>query len=148
MPKNLPPEFLQERRPLLGTEWEAFLQSYDTPRAYGLRRNPFQGCETLPFSLEPVPWTSDGYYFDPEEHPGRHPLHEAGAYYIQEPSAMSVVSLLDPQPGELVCDLCAAPGGKRITLSAPRMVSASLVTTQSSPKETSAFSTLFKLPAS
>lgn len=112
MSKNLPPEFLQERHPLLGTEWEAFLQSYDTPRAYGLRRNPFQDCETLPFSLEPVPWTSDGYYFDPEEHPGRHPLHEAGAYYIQEPSAMSVVSLLDPQPGDLVCDLCAAPGGK------------------------------------
>ncbi len=39
-------------------------------------------------------------------------VYEAGAYYIQEPSAMSVVSLLDPQPGEVICDLCAALGGK------------------------------------
>ena len=79
---------------------------------------PFQGCDTLPFSLKPVAWAEDGYYFDPEERPGRHPLHEAGAYYIQEPSAMSVVSLLDPQPGELVCDLCAAPGGKSTHIAA------------------------------
>ena len=93
MPKILPPDFLRERQPLLGSEWEAFLQSYDTPRAYGLRRNPFQDCKTLPFPLEPVPWAADGYYFRPEDRPGRHPLHEAGAYYIQEPSAMSVVSL-------------------------------------------------------
>ena len=112
MPKILPPDFLRERQPLLGAEWEDFLQSYDTPRAYGLRRNPFQDCTDLPFSLEEVPWARDGYYVSPEDRPGRHPLHEGGAYYIQEPSAMSVVSLLDPRPGELVCDLCAAPGGK------------------------------------
>ena len=118
MPKILPPDFLRERQPLLGSEWEAFLQSYDTPRAYGLRRNPFQDCKTLPFPLEPVPWAADGYYFRPGDRPGRHPLHEAGAYYIQEPSAMSVVSLLDPQPGELVCDLCAAPGGKSTQMAA------------------------------
>ena len=118
MSRNLPPDFLRERKPILGAEWEDFLQSYDTPRAYGLRRNPFQGCDTLPFSLKPVAWAEDGYYFDPEERPGRHPLHEAGAYYIQEPSAMSVVSLLDPQAGELVCDLCAAPGGKSTHIAA------------------------------
>lgn len=118
MSTKLPPDFLRERQALLGAEWEAFLQSYDTPRAYGLRRNPFQDCHALPFSLEPVPWASDGYYFQPEDRPGRHPLHEAGAYYIQEPSAMSVVSLLDPQSGELVCDLCAAPGGKSTHIAA------------------------------
>lgn len=118
MPKILPPDFLRERQPLLGAEWEDFLQSYDTPRAYGLRRNPFQDCTDLPFSLEEVPWARDGYYVSPEEHPGRHPLHEGGAYYIQEPSAMSVVSLLDPRPGELVCDLCAAPGGKSTHIAA------------------------------
>ena len=70
MPKILPPDFLRERQPLLGSEWEAFLQSYDTPRAYGLRRNPFQDCKTLPFPLEPVPWAADGYYFRPGDRPG------------------------------------------------------------------------------
>lgn len=112
MTKTLPSDFLRERRSLLGEEWDAFLQSYDAPRAYGLRRNPLKDCGELPFTLEPIPWTRDGFYFDPEERPGKHPLHEAGAYYIQEPSAMAVASLLDPRPGERICDLCAAPGGK------------------------------------
>lgn len=44
--------------------------------------------------------------------PGKHPFHEAGLYYIQEPSAMSVVEYLEVKPGEQVLDLCAAPGGK------------------------------------
>ena len=38
--------------------------------------------------------------------------HDAGVYYIQEPSAMIAASLLNPQPGETILDLCAAPGGK------------------------------------
>jgi NOL1/NOP2/sun family putative RNA methylase len=53
-----------------------------------------------------------GYYYDPESRPGLHPYHEAGVYYLQEASAMAPVALLDPQPGERICDLCAAPGGK------------------------------------
>ena len=48
--------------------------------------------------------------------PGRHPFHEAGAYYIQEPSAMSVAEALSPKPGEQILDLCAAPGGKSTIL--------------------------------
>ncbi len=64
------------------------------------------------FGLRKIPWTRDGYYFDNEARPGRHPYHEAGLYYIQEPSAMAVAELLDPQPGERILDLCAAPGGK------------------------------------
>ncbi|MFQ8840168.1 MAG: hypothetical protein ACLR8P_03550 [Clostridium fessum] len=46
------------------------------------------------------------------DRPGRHPYHDAGVYYIQEPSAMIAASLLNPQPGEMILDLCAAPGGK------------------------------------
>ena len=58
------------------------------------------------------------YYYDPETRPGLHPLHEAGAYYLQEASAMSAVALLDPQPGERMLDLCAAPGGKSTQIAA------------------------------
>lgn len=64
------------------------------------------------FGLRPIPWTADGYYYEAETRPGRHPYHEAGLYYIQEPSAMAVAELLNPQPGERILDLCAAPGGK------------------------------------
>lgn len=44
--------------------------------------------------------------------PGRHPYHDAGVYYIQEPSAMAPAAFLGAKPGEKVLDLCAAPGGK------------------------------------
>src|SRR5690606_27339589 len=64
------------------------------------------------FKLEPVPWAPEGFYYDEKDRPGKHPYHEAGLYYIQEPSAMAVGILADPRPGEKVLDLCAAPGGK------------------------------------
>lgn len=115
--KRLPDEFLERMERFLGTEYEEFLASYDRERYYGLRRNPFKATEEefmrrMPFALEKVSWAAEGYYYPADEQPGRHVLHEAGAYYIQEPSAMAVVEILDPQPGESILDLCAAPGGK------------------------------------
>ncbi|MCH5266872.1 MAG: RsmB/NOP family class I SAM-dependent RNA methyltransferase [Lachnospiraceae bacterium] len=114
---NLPEAFLERMKEQLGTEYDAFVSSYESDVCYGLRINLLKGTAdeiipVLPFSLRNIPWAPEGFYADSLEHPGRHPLHEAGAYYIQEPSAMSVVSLLDPAPGETICDLCAAPGGK------------------------------------
>ncbi len=114
---DLPQAFLERIRTQLGAEYNRFLTSYADKPSYGLRINPLKGApdaiaSELPFMLSPVAWTPEGYHADPMEHPGKHPLHEAGVYYIQDPSAMSVVSLLDPRPGETVLDLCAAPGGK------------------------------------
>ncbi len=108
----LPQEFTERIQAQLGPEYEAFAASLDRPRAVALRCNPLKGAAELPFALRPVPWEPEGYYYDPQERPGLHPYHEAGVYYLQEASAMSAVALLDPQPGEAVCDLCAAPGGK------------------------------------
>ena len=109
----LPQEFLDRVEKQLGTEFPAFMESLERPRAVALRFNPLKGdAPSMPFVKEPVPWENCGYYYDPEARPGLHPYHEAGVYYLQEASAMSAVALLDPQPGERVCDLCAAPGGK------------------------------------
>jgi 16S rRNA (cytosine967-C5)-methyltransferase len=36
----------------------------------------------------------------------------SGEFYVQDPSTLTAVNVLDPQPGESVLDLCAAPGGK------------------------------------
>ena len=115
--RSLPEAFCTRMKGLLGREWEAFLASYDEKRYYGLRRNPLKSSSELftaqmPYTLEKVSWAEEGYYYQEEEQPGKHVLHEAGAYYIQEPSAMAVVGILDPQPGERILDLCAAPGGK------------------------------------
>ena len=109
----LPQAFLDRIKTQLGEEYPQFLQSLELPRAVALRFNPLKGeTPQLPFVKEPVPWESMGYYYDPEARPGLHPFHEAGVYYLQEASAMAPVTLLDPQPGERICDLCAAPGGK------------------------------------
>lgn len=102
---------------LLGGEYEAFETSYGQGRQYGLRRNLLKGTEEefirlMPFPLEKISWAREGYYYDAAALPGRHVFHEAGAYYIQEPSAMAAVEVLSPEPGERVLDLCAAPGGK------------------------------------
>lgn len=118
-PWKLPERFLNKMKNLLGEEYDAFLKSYDEVRVQGLRFNTLKGNQEAfveknqaRFQLKRVPWCAEGFYYDQQTRPGRHPYHEAGVYYIQEPSAMAVVSLLNPQPGERVLDLCAAPGGK------------------------------------
>ena len=109
----LPEEFLKRMESQLGQEYPAFLQSLERPRAVAMRFNPLKGEKPpLDFVEESVPWEQEGYYYAPDARPGLHPYHEAGVYYLQEASAMAPVVLLDPQPGERVCDLCAAPGGK------------------------------------
>ena len=109
----LPEKFLERMKIQLGEEYPSFLESLERPRAVALRFNPLKGAKPqLPFVQEEVPWEPMGFYYDPQSRPGLHPYHEAGVYYLQEASAMSAVALLQPQPGEWVCDLCAAPGGK------------------------------------
>ena len=114
---ELPQAFKEKMERLLGAEYTEFLESYEKERKQGLRLNLLKTSrekfeQEAPFSLSPIPWTEEGYYYGKEDRPGLHPYHEAGVYYIQEPSAMAVVSLLDPKPGERILDLCAAPGGK------------------------------------
>ena len=109
----LPEAFLNRMETQLGAEFPEYLQSLERPRAVALRFNPLKGeIPHMDFVGESVPWEPMGYYYDPDTRPGLHPYHEAGVYYLQEASAMSAVALLDPQPGERICDLCAAPGGK------------------------------------
>ena len=109
----LPEQFLERMKGQLGEEFPQFLESLERPRAVALRFNPLKSeMPAMDFTQAPVPWEPMGYYYDPESRPGLHPYHEAGVYYLQEASAMSAVALLDPQLGEKICDLCAAPGGK------------------------------------
>lgn len=48
----------------------------------------------------------------------RLPGYEEGWFAVQDESAIAAGTLLDPQPGERVLDLCAAPGGKTAHLAA------------------------------
>lgn len=136
---ELPIKFLEKMKNILGDEYEAFIKSYDESRKSALRINTLKGdCEKL-FSvlgekLSPVPWTCDGYFYPDTMKPGKSPLHEAGAYYIQEPSAMVPAELLKAQPGECILDLCAAPGGKTTKIAADMKGEGLLVANEIHPK--------------
>ena len=131
----LPESFLNRMQMQLGTEYPDYLSSLERPRAVALRFNPLKGTiPSLPFVGKPVPWEPQGYYYDPEARPGLHPYHEAGVYYLQEASAMSAVALLDPQPGERICDLCAAPGGKTTQIAGRMMGDGFLLCNEINPK--------------
>lgn len=123
---NLPIEFEKKMKAFLGNEWDDFLYSYDNNRFQALRFNtlkvqsPEERMRILKVlgisSDKRVSWANEAYYFDENVRPGKHPYHEMGLYYIQEPSAMSAAALLAPKPGMRVLDLCAAPGGKSTQL--------------------------------
>ena len=131
----LPEAFLERMKHQLGDEYEDFLRSLERPRAVALRYNPLKGeAPALPFVQENVPWEPKGFYYDPESRPGLHVYHEAGVYYLQEASAMAPVALLDPQPGEKVCDLCAAPGGKTTQIAGRMLGQGFLLCNEWSPK--------------
>ena len=131
----LPEAFLKRIHTQLGEEYEDFLRSLERPRAVALRFNPLKGeVPQLPFVGQPVSWEPMGYYYDPDSRPGLHLYHEAGVYYLQEASAMAPVALLDPQPGERICDLCAAPGGKTTQIAGRMMGEGFLLCNEYSPK--------------
>lgn len=120
---DLPQSFLDSMKEILGEDYEAFLAGFDGQRQYGLRVNTLkmnlEEFERIaPFHLKKVPWISNGYFYEAEDVPAKHPFYSAGLYYLQEPSAMTPASRLKVQPGERVLDLCAAPGGKATELGA------------------------------
>ena len=68
--------------------------------------------------VKPHPYVKHAYIYDKEVYElGKHLYHELGCYYLQEPSAMVVSSLIDFNDDDYVLDMCAAPGGKTIQAS-------------------------------
>lgn len=113
---ELPREFLDRMRVQLGNSFPAFVQSYEQEPIKAIRVNTLKistenFIKISPFALSPTPWEPSGFFVEGEGL-GRTVLHAAGAYYVQEPSAMSAVPELEAKAGERVLDLCSAPGGK------------------------------------
>ena len=119
----LPDKFCDEMKRILGDEYEDYLASMDASRKYGLRVNTAKisvedFLKITPFELTPIPYISNGFYYDEKEQPSKHPYYFAGLYYLQDPSAMTPASRLPVEEGDVVLDLCAAPGGKATELGA------------------------------
>lgn len=120
---QLPQEFCEEMKRILGSEYEDYLLSMKDRRKYGLRVNTLKISveefeRICPFEIEKIPYVDNGFYYAEELQPSRHPYYFAGLYYLQDPSAMTPASRLPVQPGDTVLDLCAAPGGKATELAA------------------------------
>ena len=116
-----PSAWIGQLKPLLGVELPAFLDCLEADPVRGLRTR--RGLPPPADAEDPVPWAENAWYLPLASQAGAHPAHEAGAYYLQEPSAMAAAAALHPWPGDRVLDLCAAPGGKSTQLAALFMVS-------------------------
>lgn len=121
---QLPEEFEARMQALLGGEYPAYRAAVEQPPRRGLRVNTLKiGVEEFiskaELPLQPTGLVPEGFLLT-EELPriGAHPLHRAGLFYMQEPSAMRAAAVLAPEPGMRVLDLCAAPGGKAGQLAA------------------------------
>ena len=120
---KLPEKYVQEIKALLGEEYGEYEKCLEGRSACGLRVNNAkisteEFLKLTPFSMSPVPWVENGFYYNEEDALTKHPHYHAGLYYIQEPSAMIPASRLPVEHGDKVLDLCAAPGGKATELAA------------------------------
>lgn len=105
---------------LLGADYDAFIESLNNPSQKSVYVNEnkisvedFKNC--VDFNIEPIEYEKAGFYVDNNKY-GRHPLHHAGAIYLQEPSAMFTVNAHRFKGDEWVLDMCSAPGGKSIQI--------------------------------
>ena len=111
-------DFLEDAKSIFGSDYDAFLATYNEDPYRGISVNTLKITserlkELLPYELDKTSMYKNGYYIDSKiEGLGNNPMHHAGAFYVQEPSASAPVSLLDVREGERILDLCAAPGGK------------------------------------
>ncbi len=132
----LPAAFIDRMRSQLGSEFPAFLSALEAPALRGIRLNPLKESQDHAAFREGerILWAEDAYLLPDESRAGATVLHEAGAWYLQEPSAMLPAAVLAPRPGETMLDLCAAPGGKSTQIGAALRGSGLLVCNEPVPK--------------
>ena len=113
-------QFLERMKALLGEEYQDFLSSLgdNSQKSVFVNENKISVDSFLSladFSTTPISYEKAGFYVE-DIKLGRHPLHHAGAFYLQEPSAMFTVNAYKFKGDEYVLDMCAAPGGKSIQI--------------------------------
>ena len=70
------------------------------------------------WKLEPIPWNPEGFFIQtPDDISlGKHILHQAGYFYVQDASSQLPVTLLDINGAKVILDMCSAPGSKTTQL--------------------------------
>jgi NOL1/NOP2/sun family putative RNA methylase len=110
-----------ERYESIIDDWDAFQQTHTKPLptviwTNTLKTSPERLVHLLPahgIELEALSWRPGGFkLLGHDGKPGNHWGFLGGLYHVQEEVSLLPVFLLDPQPGDRVLDLCAAPGNK------------------------------------
>lgn len=117
----LPDSFTDQMRSLLGDEFDEFIKTYEKGANTCIRINNLKipndmFCGIAPYGIKKCAFCDNGFYVNNTDAWSKHPYYYAGLYYIQEPSAMLPAVVLSANPGDMVLDLCAAPGGKSTQL--------------------------------
>lgn len=111
------PNFLNQMKVILQEDYDEFIKTINDEPLRGFRVNNLRIHDEELFSLLDFPakksqFSKNGYYL-PQNYQLKNSLaYIAGLFYVQEPSASSAVTILNPKPGMKVLDLCAAPGSK------------------------------------
>jgi len=108
-----------------GLEYDLLIDSWSKPLPEGFRVNTLKLPEE--YILErlrkknvlsrKIPWARYGYVLEKEFELSTTIEHMLGLIYLQGPVSMASVEALDPKPGEIILDMCAAPGSKSTQIS-------------------------------
>lgn len=114
--KQLPFEFCERMKSLLGDDYDKFIAALNEPPVKAYRVNTdkisLKDFEKINvFGNEKIPYVDNGFYLNYDK-VGLHPYHHAGLIYVQEPAAMAPAECIDIKPDWKILDMCAAPGGK------------------------------------
>lgn len=122
---KLPENFKNKIRKYFKDEYENFLRMYDYSPLKSIRVNALKisiknFLEISGLKLKNTGISENGFFIEDKslKNIGYMPLHHAGAFYVQEASAMAPVLALGVEKGDKVLDLCAAPGGKSTQIAA------------------------------
>jgi len=113
-------------------DWEKFKEYSEEHQQPAIRKNSLKAGEDFEkklgndFEYEHADWNSNIYRLN-TKNPGKSMLQWRGDFYVQEESAALPVKVLDPQPGEEILDMCAAPGGKTTQIAARTNNSADII---------------------
>ena len=80
---KLPQSYLDSVKKIFAEGYDDYLKSFSDERVYGLRINTSKisvedFLKISPFKLERIPWTADGFYYQEEDRPAKHPYYFAG----------------------------------------------------------------------
>jgi len=111
---------MEKYKPIID-DWAAFKKACNKLCISTVRKNSIkakEGFETQlrqsfpDLDIEKAEWNPEVFRLHGTDTPGKSMLHWMGEYYVQEESAIVPVEALDPEPGDSVLDMAAAPGGK------------------------------------